>query len=231
MPTNLHPSRRAATPVVPEPVKGPRTVPPGGQIFTSSCITSTLLRDVYTVLPELARGVEAGQVDGVPVGVALALGSPEDVRAGLLEAALLRTRDRLVPGRDVAPGPAGGLQRIGRGRQLPPVVEDQRGTGLDGRTVGLGEQGREPDAVGPLISVLAGEVGEVVLGVGGGVLRAGTAAGAVAVGSAAAVAGRIGDEGVDAVVGDGGARSARHLGAGCTALRGSSFPRGLRACE
>jgi hypothetical protein len=55
-----------------------------------------LLRDVYTVLPELARGVEAGQVDGVPVGVALALGSPEDVRAGLLEAARLQTRDRLV---------------------------------------------------------------------------------------------------------------------------------------
>lgn len=109
-----------------------------------------------------------------------------------------------MPGRDVAPGPAGGLQRIGRGRQLPPVLEDQRGTGLDGRTVGLGEQGREPDAVGPLISVLAGEVGEVVLGVGGGVLRAGAAAGAVAAGSAAAVVGRIGDEGVDAAVGDGG---------------------------
>lgn len=108
-----------------------------------------------------------------------------------------------MPRGDPAPGPASGLEGVRR-RQLPPVGEDERGAGLDGRAIGLGEQEGEPEAVRALVSVLAGEVGEVVLGVRRGVLRARGAAGALAARSAAAVVGRVRDHSIHAVVGDAG---------------------------
>lgn len=85
------------------------------------------------------------------------------------------------------------LQRVRGDGQLPPVGEDKQRRSRPGHPAALGQHQREPEAVGALVSVVAFEVGKLVLNVAADVLVARGLRATLGSGAAAGVVRRIGD--------------------------------------